>query len=79
MPKWGKFVVWSGGKDFHLYDVRTNAWSVLAAAPNSPSPTAPAANGTYGRFRYVPSKDAFVLANSVSDDVFVFRLPDSAN
>ena len=34
-----------------------------------------AKNGTFGRFRYIPSKDRFILVNSVKQNVFIYRLP----
>ena len=31
--------------------------------------------GTYGRWRYVPSKNVFIVVTSVDKNVFVYRLP----
>jgi len=51
---------------------------VTPAVGNTVTPTGSAANGTYGRFRYVPSKDVFILVNSVDENVFVYRLNSGA-
>ena len=35
-------------------------------------------NGTYGRFRYVPSLNVFVVVSGVDENVFVYRLDNVA-
>ncbi len=60
-------------------DWKTESWvwaKVVASATNSVIPTAPNSNGTYSRWRYVPSVDAFILVNRTTDPVFAFRMPD---
>jgi hypothetical protein len=37
-------------------------------------PTSGASAGTYGRFRYVPSKNVFVVVNDIDEDVYIYRL-----
>ena len=37
-------------------------------------PALPDQWGTFGRFRYVPSKNVFVLYNAVNQNVFIYRL-----
>lgn len=34
--------------------------------------------GTFGRWQYVPKLDAFVVVNSVDENAFLFRLPNSS-
>jgi len=37
-------------------------------------PTNPAATGTYGRWRYSPRYNVFIVVNSVKQNVFAYRL-----
>ncbi len=70
-----KFVAWIGGAHVYTLDPANWTWQkVNAASGNTVTPTAPNANGTYGRFRYVPAHNVFVLVNRTSDNVFVYRL-----
>ena len=43
------------------------------------TPTDPVKNGTYGRFRYIPSKNAYVVVNGVKQNVFFYRLTKRAD
>ncbi|MFH1812511.1 MAG: kelch repeat-containing protein [Pseudomonadota bacterium] len=71
------FVGWAGGAEVLTLDPTTWAWTrVAAAATNTVVPTAPASNGTFGRFRYAPTHNVFVVVNAVDEDVFVYRLSD---
>lgn len=73
-PKSDKFVAWSGGADVYLLDPATWAWTkVAAAAANRVVPPAACPRGTFGRFRYIPSRDAFVVVNSIDEDVFIYK------
>ncbi len=71
-------VAWNGGTDVYLLEYDDAAgwgWSVRAPAPgNSVIPSAGTAVGTYGRFRYVPSRNVFVVVNSIHENVYVYRL-----
>ncbi len=70
-----KFIAWVGGTSTYAYDFLTNSWRVCSQSPlNITSPSAPESNGTYGRFQYVPSKNAYVLYNQVEANVFLYRL-----
>ena len=31
--------------------------------------------GTYGRFRYMPEYDAYIVVNGLRDNVFLYRFP----
>ena len=73
--KGGYFVGWNGGKDVFAYSTN-GAWiKVDLSANNKVTPTAAVANGTYGRFQYIPSKDLFMVVNRVNENVFFFRMP----
>jgi hypothetical protein len=68
-----RIVAWKGGGDVYTLDLDQLVWTrhpvvgaVVATAANG--------NGTYGRFRYVPSLNVFVVVSGVSENVFVYRL-----
>jgi hypothetical protein len=70
-----KLVGWHGGADVYTLDTATWQWSrVSPAATNAVVPTAPNSNGTFGRFRYVPSKNVFVAVNRVDENVYFYKL-----
>ncbi len=72
----GRFVAWSGGTDVYVLDPDDWRWTRYAPAPgNTADPGRPLSSGTFGRFRYVPGRDIFVLMNGVNRNVFVYRLP----
>jgi hypothetical protein len=73
-PSTGKIAAWSYNSINNVYslDLGTNQWSVLSF-PGGPSPSE---NGTHGRWRYSPASGVFVIANSVDDDIFVFKAGD---
>jgi Dockerin type I domain len=51
-------------------------WTRIPADPsNTVVPTPRNPNGTNGRFRYVPSKDVYILVNNVSENVYFYRMP----
>jgi len=65
--------------DIYVLDMDTAMWIKVSPLPsNTVIPTPATSQGTYGRFRYVPSKNVFVLVNSVDENVFVYRLTDKA-
>jgi len=69
------FVAWAGGKDVYLLDLPTLTWKRSALyTGNSVTPTAANHNGTYGRFQYIPSKNAFIAVNETNENVYVFKL-----
>lgn len=84
-----RFVAWDGGTDVYtlappLGDWKTDAWiwtkvhgvAVKTGNPTcDPGPCAPAERGTYGRWRYVPSLDAYIIVNSVDEPVFLYSIP----
>jgi len=69
-----RIVCWNGGPDVYALDLDTGAWTRHPpAAGSAADPGAPNPNGTYGRFRYSPNKNVFVLVNSTNTNVFLYR------
>jgi hypothetical protein len=68
-----KLVGWSADKVFVL-NPDTKEWTVNnpAGAPK------PSGNGTYGRWRYVPSLNAFVLVTGIDVNVHFYKLTSGA-
>ncbi len=78
-PVSDRFVAWDGGTSVYLLDPDTWTWTrVDAASTNTVTPTSPEPRGTYGRFRYIPSKNAFIVVNRTSDDVYYYKLTAGA-
>jgi hypothetical protein len=74
-PVSDSFVGWSGGASVYTLDPDTWVWSKIdPATGNAVTPTAPNEMGTYGRFRYIPSKNAFILVNRTNENVFFYKL-----
>jgi hypothetical protein len=70
-----KFVAWRGGADVYTLDPVTLVWSKISpSASNTVIPTAANLNGTFGRFRYIPSKNAFIVVNAVNQNVYIYKL-----
>ncbi len=69
------FVAWGSGAEVYTLDLAAKAWTRHPpAATNTVVPGTPDQWGTFGRFRYVPSHNVFILCNSVSQNVFFYRL-----
>jgi len=69
------FVAWAGGADIYTLNMDTLAWSARPpAATNTVTPGGPADTGSFGRFRYMPSVNAYIVVSSVFQNVFVYRL-----
>jgi hypothetical protein len=65
-----RIVGWNGGAVYAL-DPETKVWTAHAA-PRAP---APSPTGIFGRWRYVPSLDAFIAVTSIDEDVRFYKLP----
>ena len=77
-PTIEKFVGWNGGDSVYVLDPDNWSWSRQSAASgNSVTPTSAHPNGTYGRFQYLPDRNAYVVVNSVSENVYLYRLNDA--
>lgn len=68
-----QFFAWGGGRDVYTFNPATSAWSRLAATGDDPGTQQQW--GTYGRFRFSPSKGVFVLVNDVNQNVFLYKPP----
>ena len=74
-PTIDRIVAWSGGgSDVYSLDINSRTWTKYTASnsviPPSPSDT----KGTYGRWRYIPSKNAYIAVNGTENNVFFYKL-----
>ncbi len=77
VPQIDRFVAWADGPDVYTLDIDAMKWTRHGPAEtNKVIPGPPTQWGTFGRFRYVPSMNVFVLYNDVKQNVFVYRLTD---
>jgi hypothetical protein len=77
-PVTDRIIVWSGGKNVYSLNLDTLIWTPIPSpSTNTVIPTAAPSQGTYGRFRYIASKNVFVVVNSIDEDVFIYKLPSS--
>jgi hypothetical protein len=88
-PTGKKFVGYNGGAILHTLEppadyrdaqgnLNPNAiweWLEVANGIGGITPSVASQNGIYGRFRYIPSINAFAVINTSSDPVFVYRIP----
>ncbi|WP_375758982.1 Ig-like domain-containing protein [Corallococcus exercitus] len=72
-PVTDQLVAWNGGGDIYTLNLDTRVWTKRAAL-GTVVPGPANLNGTFGRFRYVPSLNVFVVVNTVDTHVFVYRL-----
>ena len=73
-PQLERPVAWVGGTSVYSLDVSTWEWFEHAAADdNAVTPTDPNGTGTYGRFRYMPSRNAYVLVNATNENVYFYK------
>jgi len=71
-----KFVAWSGGGNVYTFDLATEKWTKIPPAPdNKVVPGLPTKRGTFGRFRYSPSKNVYVVVSDVYENVYIYRMP----
>ncbi|HNP37823.1 MAG TPA: hypothetical protein PKK10_18425, partial [Woeseiaceae bacterium] len=73
------YVGWNGGSDVYTLDPDTWVWSrVSPASSNAVQGPAKNPNGTYGRFQYIPSKNAYIVVSRTGENVFYYKLTDGA-
>ena len=78
-PVTDQMVAWIGGADVYTLDMDTLVWTKRSpASTNTVIPTASASKGTHGRFRYIPSKNAFIVVNNIDQDVYFYKLSADA-
>lgn len=77
-----RIAAWCGGGAVYVLDLDTATWTRHDGVPGEPMPADPnrirGMRGTYGRFRYMPEYDAFILVNGNRANVFMYRLKGSA-
>jgi hypothetical protein len=71
-PVADRIVAWAGGSNVYALNMDTGVWSQVASTAG-PASAAPA-QGTFGRWAYVPEYRVFALINSVDENAWVFRL-----
>jgi hypothetical protein len=81
-PVSDRFVGWCGGNAIYSLNIDTRVWSQHAAT-NSVNPGDPNARsrpywGTFGRFRYMPAYNAFIVVHSIDENVFAYRLTNGS-
>ena len=70
-PAQNRIVGWNGGNTIYILNPDTLSCTTVSY---SGGPTTSVANGTFGRFRYSPSLNVFVVCNSVDADCYALRL-----
>lgn len=71
-PPSGKIVAWNGADTVYSLDLNTGVWSSTSPA-GGPGPAVE--NGTYKRWSYSPTSNAFVVVNSMDSDAYRFVFP----
>lgn len=71
-PVADRMVAWIGGAEVYTLDL--DSWQWTKHTLGGDAPAAPARNGTYGRFRYSPKYNVFVVVSSVDEDAYIFKL-----
>lgn len=70
-PDDDRFYAWNGGNTLYVLDPTTHAWTAVTGAGDDPG--ARASWGTFGRFRYSNRLRVFVVVNTTTTDVFLFK------
>jgi hypothetical protein len=66
-----RLFAWGGGRDIYTFAPVSRVWTRLAAAGDNPG--GQQHWGTNGRFRYSPKFGVFVLVNSTTQNVFIYK------
>jgi hypothetical protein len=69
-------IAWNSGSDIFALDVSTGVWTKHTTS--NANPGANSGNGTYGRFRYCPDKNVFVVVNASNRNVFIYKHTSAA-
>ncbi len=74
-PVSDRLVAWCSGAEVYSLELGSRVWT-RHAGTGSVSPGAPQADnyhGTFGRWRYMPAANAFLLATTIDSDVYAYR------
>lgn len=88
-PVGRKFVGYRGGANVYTMEApadfrnangslngsATWRWIQVPNGQGGATPSAAEGTGTYGRFRYIPSINAFAVINAINDAIFVYKVP----
>jgi hypothetical protein len=72
-----KIVAWIGGATVYTLDLNTMSWTTHPST-GSVVPARSRNNYAFNRWRYVPSKNAFVTVSTIDTNVFIYRLSNAA-
>jgi hypothetical protein len=72
-PVSDSLVAWNGGPNVYTLNMDTLVWTKVTTTGTTIPTPAPAA-GTYGRWQYIPSKNAFIGVNSIDENVWIYKL-----
>ncbi|WP_298233659.1 hypothetical protein [uncultured Azohydromonas sp.] len=75
-PVADRIVAWHGGSEVWALDMDTLEWTQVAAN-DGPTAAAPA-QGTHGRWAYIPKHNVFALINDINQNAWVFKLGTEA-
>lgn len=67
-----RLVAWHGGGDVYEIDLAARVVRKIPAAGGTP-PGPQLENGTFGRWRYVPSEGGFIYVGSIRDAVYFYK------
>ena len=73
-PVADRIVVWSGGSNVYALNMDTQVWGQVAT--NQGPTSAASAQGTFGRWAYIPQYGVFALVNDIDQNAWVFRLSE---
>jgi hypothetical protein len=77
-PVSDRIVAWCKGQDVYTLDLDNLVWERHTATgtvdPGDPYTFNSNYHGTFGRFRYVPSKNVFILVSDIDKNAYVYKL-----
>ncbi|HLP40799.1 MAG TPA: fibronectin type III domain-containing protein, partial [Fibrobacteria bacterium] len=68
-----KMVGWAGGTSVYTMDTTFTCSEVPASVQNTVTPASPSRFGTFGRWRYIPKYNVFMVVNSTNGNVYFYR------
>jgi hypothetical protein len=76
-PVTEKMVAWNGGQTVYSLDLDSRTWS--SHSGGGANPGSPTSTGTFGRWRYSPNRNVFIIVNNKSANVFIYRHTSDAS